>query len=129
MTVKQIATALSRDLRKKMTVAEKLFWHKIRNKQFMGYKFLRQHPLFYQYHSKSKFFIADFYCRELKIVIEIDGGIHEQQKDYDKIRSEILEILHELRIVRFKNEDVLENINKVLIKLRHSFEPNPGPSL
>ncbi len=107
-----------------MTDAEKIFWERIRGKQFLGYKFLRQHPLFYQYYEKTKFFIADFYCRELKIIIEVDGGIHEKQKNYDEIRSEILKIQHDLRIVRFTNEDVLENINKVLVELRQSLECN-----
>jgi len=117
MTAKQIATVLSRDLRKRMTNPEKVLWGKLRNKQFMGHKFLRQHPLFYQYYNKTKFFIADFYCKELRIVIEVDGGIHEKQKDYDKIRSEILEIQNNLKIIRFKNEDVINNINKILIDL------------
>ena len=117
MNVKQLATVLSRDLRKRMTNAEKVLWEKIRNKQFMGYKFLRQHPLFYQYYNKTKFFVADFYCRELRIIIEVDGGIHEKQKDYDTIRSEILETQHNLKIIRFKNADVIKNINKILIDL------------
>ena len=90
MTLKQIATAISRDLRKNMTIAEKLFWNKVRNKQFFGYKFHRQYPIFYEYYSKEKFFIADFYCHILKIVVEIGGGIHLNQKEYDKNRSEIL---------------------------------------
>jgi len=101
-----------------MTESEKIFWGKVRAKQFMGYKFLRQHPVFYNYNNRLKFFIADFYCRELKIIIEIDGGIHEQQKDYDLIRSEILENQHDLKIIRYTNREVNINVQKVLIDLR-----------
>jgi very-short-patch-repair endonuclease len=117
-TLKQIAIIISRDLRKNQTQAEQIFWDKVKNKKFLGYKFLRQHPLFYEYYDKEKFFIADFYCGDLRLVIEIDGGIHEQQKDYDQIRTEILESQHELKVVRYSNDEVEKNINKVLIDLK-----------
>jgi very-short-patch-repair endonuclease len=117
-TIKQKAIIASRGLRKKQTPAELAFWEKIKDKRFLGYKFLRQHPLFYEYYDKKKFFIADFYCRDLKLIIEIDGGIHEQQKDYDKIRTEILEIQKNYKIIRYKNEEVLKDINKVMINLK-----------
>ena len=116
--LKQIAVVVSRDLRKNQTDAEELFWEKIRDKKFLGYKFLRQHPLFYVYYEKKKFFIADFYCGKLGLIVEIDGGVHEQQKDYDQIRTEILESQHELKVVRYKNEEIEKNINKVLINLK-----------
>jgi very-short-patch-repair endonuclease len=119
-STRQIALIISRDLRKKQTKAEHLFWNKIKNKQFLGYKFLRQHPLFYEYYDKEKFFIADFYCRELKLIIEIDGGIHEQQKEYDKIRTEILDSQNDLKVMRFKNEEILDDINFVLKNLQNS---------
>jgi len=54
----------------------------------------------------------------LKLVVEIDGGIHEEQKDYDNIRTEILETQHEYKVIRYSNEDVLKDINKVLINLK-----------
>ena len=118
VSVKQIAILASRDLRKNQTQAELKFWEKVKDKKFLGYKFLRQHPLFYEYYNKKKFFIADFYSRDLKLVIEIDGGIHEQQKDYDKIRTEIIETQKDCKVVRFKNDEVLKNINKVMINLK-----------
>ena len=118
LTVKQFSMIVSRELRKNMTVAEKLFWTKVRNKQFHGYKFHRQYPVFYKYYDKEKFFIADFYCHVLKLVVEIDGGIHLQQKEYDKKRSEILQIQKALKVIRFSNEEVIENMNRILIKLK-----------
>ncbi|MBN1408882.1 MAG: endonuclease domain-containing protein [Calditrichaceae bacterium] len=117
MTTKQLAMQISRELRKNQTTAEKVFWMKIRNKQIRGYKFLRQHPIFYHWQGKEKFFIADFYCKELKLVVEIDGGVHIEQKDYDRIRSEVFEIQRELRVMRFSNKDILNNIKKVLEEL------------
>jgi very-short-patch-repair endonuclease len=117
-SIKQIALLVSRELRKKQTPTEFAFWEKVKNKQFLGFKFLRQHPIFYEYYNKEKFFIADFYCKELKLVIEIDGGVHEDQQDYDKIRTEILETQHDLVVVRFKNEEVLYKINKVIFDLK-----------
>jgi len=117
-SLKQKAIIASRDLRKKQTLAELAFWEKLKDKKFLGYKFLRQHPLFYEYYDREKFFIADFYCRELKLVVEIDGGIHEQQADYDKIRTEIIEIQKNFKVIRYKNEEVLKDINKVMINLK-----------
>jgi len=118
MTTKQMAIYLARKLRKNQTKAEMVFWQAVRNKKFMNYKFLRQYPIFYIYEKKEKFFITDFYCNSLKLFIEVDGGIHNQQKDYDKIRSELLSIQHDLRIIRFTNDEIIEDINKVLLTLR-----------
>ena len=57
-------------------------------KNILGYKFLRQHPIFYRIDNKwVEFFIADFYCSELKLIIELDGKIHESLKDYDAERD------------------------------------------
>ena len=118
-TLKQLAIIISRDLRKNQTQAEQIFWDKAKNKKVLGYKFLRQHPLFYEYYDKEKFFIADFYCGDLRLVIEIDGGIHEQQKEYDQIRTEIIETQHVYKVVRYSNDEVLENINKVMQNLKN----------
>ena len=127
MYVRYQAILVSRELRKNMTTAEIIFWRKVRNKKFYGFKFLRQHPIFYDYWSKKKFFIADFYCRELNLIVEIDGGIHEKQKEYDRIRTEILQRHKNLKIIRFKNEEVVSNIELVLQKLKEVIE-NPPPA-
>ena len=118
MTTKQLAMQVSRELRKNQTTAEKVFWKNVRNKQLYGYKFLRQHPIFFTWQGQEKFFIADFYCRELKLVIELDGGIHLNQKDYDQKRSEIIRIQKDLRVIRFSNKDVLNNISHVINMLK-----------
>src|SRR6185503_983069 len=72
------------ELRSKLRPAEEKLWTELSNKKLDGYKFRRQHPL--------NMFIADFYCHQKKLVIEIDGGIHDvaDQKEYDIGRTEEL---------------------------------------
>ncbi len=105
-----------RSLRKNSTPAEKLFWQVVRNRKVKGYKFNRQYPIVFEINDVRRFFIADFYCHQLRLVIEIDGGIHEKQKDYDKLRSEIINKLG-LQVFRFSNIEVLNEIDVVIEKL------------
>jgi very-short-patch-repair endonuclease len=112
MTYKDIKT-FARELRKNQTPAELLFWNKVRKRQFMGLRFNRQ---FIIQHSnvlgKKSYFIPDFFCFERKIIVEIDGKIHDQQKEYDEIRTTILKEMG-YYIIRFENDQVLNNWNKV----------------
>jgi very-short-patch-repair endonuclease len=75
-TIGQLARKLAGDLRKNPIPAEKKLWIKLKNRQLLNLKFLRQHPIFYQYNNQKNFFIADFYCHEIRMVIELDGHIH-----------------------------------------------------
>ena len=112
---------LSRRLRKRSTPAEKMLLERLRNRKLGQYKFVRQ------FHVER--YIADFYCRQLKLVVEVEGGIHDAdfQKKNDDIRFEELE-LHGHRILRFRNEEVLENIETVLQKILAELEkPSPQP--
>lgn len=107
----------SRQLRKNMTAEEKLLWRYLRGRKFHGFKFLRQHPIFYDYYKNTPlYFIPDFYCVEKGLVIELDGIIHDFQKGYDTRREEILEDMG-LSVIRFKNNE-LERIDVVLDKIR-----------
>jgi very-short-patch-repair endonuclease len=93
-------------LKHEMTSAEKMLWKYLRNRKLNRLKFRRQHPL--------DIFIVDFYCHEKKLIIEVDGGIHddEDQKEYDEGRSfELKEKGY--KILRFTNKEVLNNINNV----------------
>ena len=69
----------------------------------MGCKFYRQHPLFFDILGKETFFIADFYCHEARLVVEIDGGVHELQEEYDALRTEVINTLG-IGVLRFPNE-------------------------
>ena len=105
---------LCRELRKQHTPAENLLWQHLRNRKFSDHKFLRQHPVCVSsVFGKSLYYIPDFYCSAAKRVIEADGPIHLFKKEYDKNRDEVLAGLG-LRVLRFTNEEILNDINKVL---------------
>lgn len=119
----EIAKTLCRELRKYSTESEKIFWEAVRNRKFLNKKFYRQYPLFFDYLGKETFCIADFYCHENKLVVEIDGGYHKRQKDYDLIKNEVIETLG-IKIVRFTNEEILTELNIVLEKLGREIHGN-----
>jgi very-short-patch-repair endonuclease len=106
----------ARQLRNNPTIAESLLWKELKSKKFFGLKFLRQHPIIYESKKKEHFFfIPDFYCASKKLIIEVDGKIHNYQKNRDEHRVVILKSCN-LSILRIKNEE-LENIGAVLKKI------------
>jgi very-short-patch-repair endonuclease len=94
-------------LREKQTEAEKYLWNYLSKNQRKGFRFKSQHPI--------HLFIADFYCHKCKLVVEVDGGIHyeEQQKERDAARNYFMKEVG-LTVLRFTNDEVMENIEKVL---------------
>jgi shikimate kinase len=114
---------LCRELRQRQTPAEEFFWELVHNRRFDGLKFRRQHPL--------GRFIADFYCPDHKLAIELDGSIHQRQLERDQARDEAIS-LYGIRVVRIKNADILERPEEMLEELRKSLTPGfatPSPSL
>src|SRR4051812_3923086 len=108
----------ARELRRDLTVAERQVWEILRNRRMLGYKFRRQHII--------QGFIVDFYCHELRLVLEIDGKGHrtEEQIHYDAARTEALE-LSGLQVVRLCNKEVGEGrLRKVIENLAHR-SPSP----
>ena len=95
----------AKELRQTMTLAENTLWQHLRNKQLNGLKFRRQHPL--------GPFIADFYCAACRLVIELDGAIHDTQQAQDAARTEQFED-YGYRVIRFHNDLVLNEIEQVL---------------
>ena len=106
--------SLARKLRKNPTAQERKLWNILRNKQFYGYKFLRQYPI--------EPYIVDFICREKKIIIEIDGGQHNQpaEIEYDKTRSIFLNSKG-YKVIRFWNHEIDTNIDGVYQTLQKEF--------
>ncbi|HPT11563.1 MAG TPA: endonuclease domain-containing protein [Bacteroidales bacterium] len=100
-------------LRKDQTEAEKIIWQSLRRRQIEGLKFRRQHPI--------NNFVADFYCHEAKLVIEIDGGVHDdpEQKEKDLARQQIINDFG-IKVLRFKNEEIFNDIESVIIKIKSS---------
>ena len=107
----------ARDLRRNATAAERLLWERLRNKQLDNYKFRRQHPI--------SLYIADFYCHKLKLIIEVDGGYHftKEQIPKDEERAKILEF-NGICVIRFSNQEILSNIEKVLNEIERCFPKN-----
>jgi very-short-patch-repair endonuclease len=120
----EVAKVVCRDLRKNSTNAEKLLWQAVRNKKFEGRKFLRQHPFFHDITGKETFFVADFYCHEEKLIIELDGKYHKYRLKEDEKRTEILNYLG-VRVMRFRNEDVILDLNDVLKKVKGNYKAMP----
>ena len=95
-------------LRKNMTKAEQMLWERLRKKQ-LGVRFKAQHPI--------ERFIADFYCHASKLVIELDGEIHDRQKEYDEGREAEIE-KYGIKILRFRNSEVFDDIEGVIEKIK-----------
>ena len=112
------ATKLQRakELRQQMTKAEKLLWQRLRANRLNGLHFRRQQVI--------DGFIVDFYCHSAKLVIEVDGNIHQQQVEYDAERDKVL-VSRGLRLLRLKNEDVQNDLEDVLAQIATACDPSP----
>ncbi len=109
-------TARARHLRAQSTTLEQKLWSRLRSGQMQGHSFRRQHPI-------GPYF-ADFYCAQLKLVIELDGSQHAQRQDGDMKRTRFLESKG-LRVIRFWNAELVENFDGVLDTLyRVVLNPN-----
>ncbi len=97
-------------LKNELTEAEKVLWNELRAKK-LGAKFRRQHVV--------DCYIADFVCLSLKLIIEVDGKIHLQQKEHDNLRDERLSLLG-YQVVRFKNEDVINILRQFVLRFLKS---------
>jgi len=107
----------ARELRKDMTDSETLLWKELRGRKIGGYKFLRQHPILYHGNMiRYNYFIADFYCAAKKVIIELDGAIHENNPEYDYFRDSVLQEL-KIKTLRIKNEE-LADIKNVIDKIK-----------
>lgn len=115
-SLKNIIAQRAIELRKDSTEAEAILWEHLRSRQFCGLKFRRQEAI-------GKF-IADFVCFEEKIIIEVDGKPHETQKERDAERDAWLEGQGFI-IARYWNEEVLQNIESVLQKIKAIIPPRP----
>ncbi|MGH7493590.1 MAG: endonuclease domain-containing protein [bacterium] len=121
LRLREAAKQRCRELRKNQTNAENIFWQFVRDRKFLGLKFYRQHPLFFDYMGKETFFIADFFCHELKIAVEIDGKVHDYRKDHDQLRTFIINMMG-IEVIRFRNEEIENNLSEVLARMRRRLE-------
>ncbi len=112
-----IIFALAKQLRNNVTHTEMILWGRLKE-HFPTLKFRRQHPI--------SLYIADFYCHPQKLIIEIDGSIHdlEEVKSNDAIRQKDLEELG-LAVLRFTTDDVMNHLESILKKIEKSLPPPP----
>ncbi len=108
----------SRELRKNMTHVERLIWHKIRARQLQGVRFRRQYPI--------GRYIVDFICLEQHLIIELDGGQHAEQQNYDTDRD-IWLTRQGFKVLRFWNNEVLENMDGI-VQIISKYLPPSQPS-
>lgn len=101
---------LARKFRKEMTPEESILWRYLRNSA-LGFKFRRQQVI--------DGFIVDFYCHALGLVIEVDGGIHQTQKDYDLARDRIIQT-RGLQVLRVSNEDIHRNLYNAISQIKRT---------
>lgn len=105
----------ARELRQRQTRAEKIAWQALRNRNLQGYKFRRQHII--------GGFIADFYCPQLKLIIELDGKIHDSDMARSNdLRREIVLKKYGLDILRIKNQHIIDNADSIRLFLARTIQ-------
>ena len=105
----------AREMRKSMTEAEKILWSSLRGKKLNGYKFRRQHPI--------SQYIADFYCHEKRLIIEVDGGIHMKTDIKENDENRTVELyMFGITVIRFRNDEVLNDLESVLNEIKKTLE-------
>jgi very-short-patch-repair endonuclease len=106
--VDQVKVQRAKELRRQMTREERILWQQLRTNRLQGFHFRRQQVI--------AGFITDFYCHAAGLVVEMDGGIHQQQAEYDAERDRVL-AARGLRILRIRNIEILENLAGVLARI------------
>jgi very-short-patch-repair endonuclease len=112
----QPITLRARNFRKKQTEGETILWQKVRDRQ-LGYKIVRQKPILIDFFGRNRAFVADFYCHEGQLAIEVDGSVHAKQADYDSIRTLLLN-QKGIKLVRFTNAEIMKDIGSVLRRIK-----------
>lgn len=108
----------AKELRRNMTPAEKILWQALKANRLSGLHFRRQQVI--------GGYIADFYCHEYALIIEIDGNIHELQKEYDANREAKL-TAQGFKLIRFTNEEILRDLTGTLKRILDSIQPSDSP--
>ncbi len=99
---------LARQMRHEPTPAEDLLWRRLRSRRLYDTRFRRQHAI--------ERFIVDFYCADARLIVEVDGVIHEYTQEEDAIRQEYLESLG-FMVIRFTNGDVVTSLGAVVERI------------
>jgi very-short-patch-repair endonuclease len=116
--LKQKMTEVARQFRKEPTTSEEILWQAIRARKLDGRRFRRQQPI--------GVFVVDFYCSAEKLIVEVDGAIHELQREHDQQRQELLESLG-LKMVRVTSKQVETDIDSALALIRQFYTASDPP--
>ena len=111
----------AKELRNNQTEAERYLWNYLSGNKIQNVRFKRQHPVFY--------FVADFYCHQAKLIIEVDGGYHKlpEQFEYDEYRDGELDKFG-LKVLRFTNERVFFDTEKVVEEISEQVRMRINPT-
>ena len=101
----------AKELRRRMTVPERVLWRHLRTKRLEGLHFRRQQVI--------DGFIVDFYCHGAGLVVEVDGKVHEGRAAYDRERDRVL-AAHGLRVLRIRNQEIRQDLSSVLARIAAS---------
>lgn len=112
--------ARSKNLRREMTLAEKILWKELKTNKLNGLHFRRQQII--------DRFIVDFYCHQHALIVELDGSIHDLQQEFDAEREAYL-IAGGFGIIRFTNQEIFKDLRTVLKKIAEACTPATPPSL
>ena len=114
------ASAVQRpkELRKEQTHAEKILWEHLRARRFEDTKFRRQHPI-------GKY-VIDFFCYEAKLAIELDGSVHRGREEEDRWREQVIGT-HGIKFLRFNNDEVEQDLPRVLERIREALPQKSLP--
>jgi very-short-patch-repair endonuclease len=96
-------------------------WEALRGRKLGGYKFLRQHPILVESNGRETFIVADFYCAEARLIVEVDGTVHANQQERDRARD-LATDLRGYRVMRVKAEDVQGNLLELLAGIKREVE-------
>jgi len=110
----------AKELRREMTPEERALWQELRLLRHRGYAFRRQQVI--------AGFIVDFYCHNAGLIVEVDGGIHDQQQEYDAERDAHI-AAYGLRILRIPNDRVRHHLKDVVAEITAFLSPSDSPSL
>jgi very-short-patch-repair endonuclease len=113
-------TQIAKDLRQRQTPAETILWEALRDRRLNNLKFRRQHPI------ENTAYVADFLCYEARLLVELDGGVHEGQEEGDAIRQQNIEA-QGYHILRFKNEAVFTDLETVLATIAATAQARKAP--
>jgi very-short-patch-repair endonuclease len=112
----EVTVRYAQRLRKKPTKTEILLWEQLRTKKLGGWRFQRQRPILIELHGLGTFAVADFYCGVAKLIVEVDGSVHEDQEADDRARDEAL-ARRGFGVLRISASDVQQNMAQVLKRI------------